>query len=568
MPFREPDTSPTTARFDEALADASARHRLPLRDGDPVPYIAHLLAVSATVLEMRGGEAAAIAALLHGLVEDGGGPAAVAEIRERFGDDVADLLLAVPDVSPDPEWRQHIDAVPGQSPDSLRVSLAHGLQNARALLRDARTEGDAAWSRLAADDEEPVRRYWRALTEAFETQKDALGEHARPALEELGRIADELDRLAGDGPPAVLPRLYVSLERDGGTLRALEFGRIDDGQPEGTWQQLADDLGLMLDAADRRPVGFAVTDLSAYDPDDAAHAPFWEGPRFDVPQLGLRGASINETAVATRALYGDGPSLNRELFGAAIGEGGDAARAAWLACLQAGDPMAHFALGYSLLELGRHHEAYRHLRHYTEISPALAWNWVYRARAAQALGHLDEARHCLRRGVALDRDAERADRSDAADELVALLDLDARGMAFGDLVQSTELEFSLMGLGGDELALVDGPGFAALLRLTLDDRLTVEVELGGEIAGDDLDDDDLASLLGPLRDGDTLRLDGATERLWLIRLIDDHRSAAICAALDELARVVSETVVLVDRLAEAQPPLTFAERFDDELPPW
>ena len=31
--------------------------------------------------------------------------------------------------------------------------------------------------------------------------------------------------------------------------------------------------------------------------------------------------------------------------------------------------MAHFGLGYTLYDLGRFQEAYRHLRHYTEIAP-------------------------------------------------------------------------------------------------------------------------------------------------------------------------------------------------------
>ncbi len=34
--------------------------------------------------------------------------------------------------------------------------------------------------------------------------------------------------------------------------------------------------------------------------------------------------------------------------------------------------MAHFALGYTLYELGRYHEAYRHLRYYAQIAPASA----------------------------------------------------------------------------------------------------------------------------------------------------------------------------------------------------
>jgi len=568
------DTPLTTGRFDDALAFASAHHRRQLRKGTPIPYVAHLLAVAAIVLEMRGSEDEAIAALLHDVVEDGGGPTAATEIRKRFGSDVADMVLANSDtdIQPKPPWRKrkkdYIAAIAHKTPGALRVSLADKLHNARAILQDFRTHGDAVWLRFNPREGKPVRWYYRALTEAFEARKDVLGEHAMGTLEELRRTVDDLDRLAGDRPSGVLPRLYVSLERDGGTLSALEFGRIDDGQPDGTWEQLADDLALMLDPSDGRPVGFLILDLAPYDPDDVAHAPFWEGPRFDVPQLGLHAASINETVVATRALYGDGPSLNRELFSAAIADTDDDAYSKWMACLQAGDPTAHLALGYTLLDQGRHQEAYRHLRHYTEISPAIAWNWVYRARAAQALGHLEETHECLRRAVALDREAGSDDQSEAADALGGLLDVGARGTAFADLVESTHLAFALMKLEWDELALLDGPGFAALLRLTLDDRLTVEVELGSNLAADDLDDHDLAALHKPLRGGDSLRLDAATGRLWLTREVEEHEPAAICAILDELAPILPETVALLDQLAEgADPPLTFDQRDDGQLPP-
>jgi hypothetical protein len=44
--------------------------------------------------------------------------------------------------------------------------------------------------------------------------------------------------------------------------------------------------------------------------------------------------------------------------------------------------MAHFALRYTVYELGRHREAYRHLRHYTEIAPHCSWNWCWYGKAA------------------------------------------------------------------------------------------------------------------------------------------------------------------------------------------
>ena len=58
-----------TDRFDRALMYATHVHGGQVRKGTSTPYIAHLLAVAATVLEYDGSEDMAIAALLHDAVD-------------------------------------------------------------------------------------------------------------------------------------------------------------------------------------------------------------------------------------------------------------------------------------------------------------------------------------------------------------------------------------------------------------------------------------------------------------------------------------------------------------------
>jgi tetratricopeptide (TPR) repeat protein len=151
-------------------------------------------------------------------------------------------------------------------------------------------------------------------------------------------------------------------------------------------------------------VGFQVKDLSTLDADAPEHAEMWDGPRFDAPVLGLSDAPVGAIAVAARAFFGGESSLNVRLFDSAVEADGREAAHLWAACLQSGDAMAHFGLGYTLLDLGRHREAYRHLRRYTELAPSLAWAWCYRGQAAEALGELAEARMAYRRAIALERD--------------------------------------------------------------------------------------------------------------------------------------------------------------------
>src|SRR3712207_451220 len=91
---------PLSERFDEALVFAARHHRDQLRKGSRVPYMTHLMSVSALVLEHGGSEHQAIAGLLHDAVEDapkGIGGAVLVEIRSRFGHDVADIVRACSD---------------------------------------------------------------------------------------------------------------------------------------------------------------------------------------------------------------------------------------------------------------------------------------------------------------------------------------------------------------------------------------------------------------------------------------------------------------------------------------
>jgi (p)ppGpp synthase/HD superfamily hydrolase len=145
MTMTEPYTDTpilTLERFDSALQFAVEHHRRQLRKGTEIPYVAHILAVTALVLEMGGDEDEAIGALLHDVVEDGGGPDALARIRREFGARVADIVEANTDTDeiPKPPWHErkarYIAGIAQKAPDAMRVSLADKLHNARAILLD------------------------------------------------------------------------------------------------------------------------------------------------------------------------------------------------------------------------------------------------------------------------------------------------------------------------------------------------------------------------------------------------------------------------------------------------
>ena len=140
-----------TARFIDALTFAAELHAAQTRKISGGPYLAHLLAVTAIVLEHGADEDTAIAALLHDAVEDQGGKAARAQIARRFGEAVARIVdgCTDTDVSPKPPWRERKEAYVANlrvAPPAVRlISAADKLHNVRSMIRDYRRLGEDLW---------------------------------------------------------------------------------------------------------------------------------------------------------------------------------------------------------------------------------------------------------------------------------------------------------------------------------------------------------------------------------------------------------------------------------------
>ena len=172
-------TSPRlTQKFDDAMAYAAEKHRYQTRKGGGIPYLGHLLSVAGYVIEADGTETEAIAALLHDTAEDQGGEATLAEIREKFGDEVANIVAECSDtvVMPKPPWRErkqnYVDHLSEASDSAVLVSLADKLHNAHAILRDFRAHGDELWQRFNVKDPADHLWYYTALLEVYSGRID------------------------------------------------------------------------------------------------------------------------------------------------------------------------------------------------------------------------------------------------------------------------------------------------------------------------------------------------------------------------------------------------------------
>lgn len=188
---------PLSDRYGEALVYALALHRDQLRKQTQVPYVSHLLAVSALVLENRGDEEQATAALLHDALEDQGDRTSYAEITARFGDRVAEIVRACTDTeqTPKPPWRErkerYLAHLAGAGPDVLLVSCADKVRNARSIVADLRELGEQTWGRFNAGRDGQLW-YYRSLGEIF---KAGLPGSRLP--EEYTRVLQEMAGLSG-----------------------------------------------------------------------------------------------------------------------------------------------------------------------------------------------------------------------------------------------------------------------------------------------------------------------------------------------------------------------------------
>lgn len=193
---------PLSERFEQAFDYAFHLHQTQgkqSRKGKDTPYIAHLMAVCAIVLEFGGDEEEAIAALLHDAVEDQGGRPTLEAIRGKFGDRVAGIVLECSDSEGDPKppWRvrkqAYIDHIPHMTPGARIVSLADKIHNARSVLNDYRREGESTWARFKGKRDGTLWYYAELARKFLEVKVD-------PMAQELQRIVDSLEREAAANP--------------------------------------------------------------------------------------------------------------------------------------------------------------------------------------------------------------------------------------------------------------------------------------------------------------------------------------------------------------------------------
>ena len=168
-----------TAKFGEAMQFASNAHTGQVRKGSGAPYISHPIAVASLVLDYGGNEVQAIGALLHDVIEDCGVTARALE--KKFGKKAARIVLECSDyIGPKgarkPAWRArketYINELAKAGAETLLVSAADKLHNARAIVHDAKHHGKSVWKRFNASPPE-ILWYYQSLVQAYRKRKHA-----------------------------------------------------------------------------------------------------------------------------------------------------------------------------------------------------------------------------------------------------------------------------------------------------------------------------------------------------------------------------------------------------------
>lgn len=151
--------------LNEAIKFAVDAHAGMVRKGTDTPFIVHPMEVASITAAMTEDIEVIAAAVLHDVAEDT--KYTVEDIRERFGDRVAELVSAESenkheDRPANETWKERkqetIDHMSKLSREAKIICLSDKLANLRSIDRDLDHIGPVLWERFNQKD--PTMHYW------------------------------------------------------------------------------------------------------------------------------------------------------------------------------------------------------------------------------------------------------------------------------------------------------------------------------------------------------------------------------------------------------------------------
>jgi (p)ppGpp synthase/HD superfamily hydrolase len=136
--------------IDKAIKFATQAHSGQYRKGSDLPYITHPFAVSIILAQEGASQEQIIAGILHDVVEDT--DVTIEEIKENFGNKVADLVFACSEYDPKASWYerkvQTINHLTSATDEVKLIVCADKLHNLMSIKEDLQTNGEAVWKRF------------------------------------------------------------------------------------------------------------------------------------------------------------------------------------------------------------------------------------------------------------------------------------------------------------------------------------------------------------------------------------------------------------------------------------
>ena len=181
-------------KIGKAIKFAVDAHGDTTRKGKSRLYILHPVEAMSIVASLTEDQNVLSAAVLHDVVEDTG--VTEAELREAFGDRVAELVMAesedkMRDIPPEASWEARkqatIDHLAGLERDALLICLGDKLANIREMSRDYKTIGDKLWDRFNQKDKKAHEWYYSSI---FQILAKTLGEN--PPIREYRSLLKEV----------------------------------------------------------------------------------------------------------------------------------------------------------------------------------------------------------------------------------------------------------------------------------------------------------------------------------------------------------------------------------------
>ena len=161
-----------TKKIQDAVKFAIKTHEVyqkQKRKGKDIPYITHPLTVGLILACAGAEEDVIVAGILHDTIEDSTAERKVtpAMIAERFGDNVAELVLSVTEQNKKLSWEERkaeaLEHIKSFSNDSLLLKSADIISNLSELLDDYARVGEKTFDRFNAPKERLLEQSIRTI---------------------------------------------------------------------------------------------------------------------------------------------------------------------------------------------------------------------------------------------------------------------------------------------------------------------------------------------------------------------------------------------------------------------